>query len=627
MTKIDTESLRTELVQLIQAEPTSSLLTKHLDATSLGRMEAARARLSSPELLVAVIGRQGVGKSSLINALLGRRIAPVDETETTNVVCFYRHATASEQRLIVTFDDGRREQLPLDELGLRELTDEQMNPENRRRVARADVYVDSRLLETGIVLVDTPGVGSLTPTTERVTMEFLPKIALGLFLVGTAPTLLDSEARFLRTTWKQAGSFIFVQNAWSGAEGDVEEARVDNLRKLEEISREEEGGAVRLVVVDVREALARLRGPSSADRSGLRDLQDEVRRHVIGGVELARVTAEGATFAGGVRAARDAVAARLVVLDRADAQNLGEFRDQLDQVEERATTIEREWLSARRGFEDAVEGTLATFDDAINDRLGEVRDAVVELARAREVPASKLGQVFTLRVEDVARRAQKGLERGLEKHVVAVTEAAEGLVDESLGLVSEKLGVGPTSVDAGGAETVEKVGLVVETIGTVGLNLAIATAGYAAVGAIIAGKGVLAALAAGAAAVPGVGWAVAAGVLVAGYGMKKVAETRAVAAIVAQLEGATRTAERSIRKQVREAVRDRRDAIMTTLGERLRAALAQQRGLVEQLRIDREASAAERGLLRARLHEDREQLALLEQRIDSILARATEASS
>src|SRR5688572_3535471 len=51
----------------------------------------ASMRLAEP-LRVAIAGRVKAGKSTLVNALVGERLAPTDAGECTRIVTWYRHA-------------------------------------------------------------------------------------------------------------------------------------------------------------------------------------------------------------------------------------------------------------------------------------------------------------------------------------------------------------------------------------------------------------------------------------------------------------------------------------------------------------------------------------------------------
>src|SRR5512139_540576 len=93
-----------------------------------------RQRLAEP-LRVAVAGRLKAGKSTLVNALIGRRVAPTAVGECTRLVTQFRYGTAD--RVDVVCRDGRRRSLPLDGAG--------MIP-HRLGVSPADVaYVDVTL--------------------------------------------------------------------------------------------------------------------------------------------------------------------------------------------------------------------------------------------------------------------------------------------------------------------------------------------------------------------------------------------------------------------------------------------------------------------------------------------------
>ncbi|MGI9063103.1 MAG: dynamin family protein [Pseudonocardiaceae bacterium] len=110
-------------------------------------------RLGSP-LQVAVVGRVSSGKSTLVNALIGRRVAPTGVGECTRLVTRFRSGTAD--RVDVVLRDGGRRSLPLDADGAVP-ADLGVDP---TAVAHLDVRLTSALLRD-LTVVDTPGLGSV----------------------------------------------------------------------------------------------------------------------------------------------------------------------------------------------------------------------------------------------------------------------------------------------------------------------------------------------------------------------------------------------------------------------------------------------------------------------------------
>ena len=124
-----------------------------------------RRRLSEP-LRAAIAGRLKAGKSTLVNALIGRRVAPTGVGECTRVVTQFRYGTAD--RVDVVRHDGSRRSLPLDESG--------MIPQ-RLGVPRAEIsYVDVALTSDrlrDLIVVDTPGLSSASATVSAGARRFL----------------------------------------------------------------------------------------------------------------------------------------------------------------------------------------------------------------------------------------------------------------------------------------------------------------------------------------------------------------------------------------------------------------------------------------------------------------------
>ena len=77
-----------------------------------------------------------------------------------------------------------------------EFVTEERNPENERQVARVELQVPSRLLEPGVVLVDTPGLGSIYRHNDEEARRALFD-ANGAILVLSADSPLSAQERDL----------------------------------------------------------------------------------------------------------------------------------------------------------------------------------------------------------------------------------------------------------------------------------------------------------------------------------------------------------------------------------------------------------------------------------------------
>lgn len=144
--------------------------------TAAGFAEVLR-RLSAP-LQVAVAGRIKSGKSTLVNALIGRRVAPTAVGECTRLVTRFQYGTVD--RVEVVLKDGSTTVLPFAAdgtipavLGLD--TDE---------VSHLEAYLTNAVLRD-MTVIDTPGVGSLDAASVRRTEA----------LLGSAPAQLDETSR------------------------------------------------------------------------------------------------------------------------------------------------------------------------------------------------------------------------------------------------------------------------------------------------------------------------------------------------------------------------------------------------------------------------------------------------
>jgi GTP-binding protein EngB required for normal cell division len=179
------------------------------------------ARLEDDNFELALFGRVSSGKSSLLNALLGIDVLPVGVNPITAVPTRLRYG--SELKAAVSYGDGRSVAVSFEELS--KLVTEQGNPGNLKNLVRAIVEVPSPRLRHGILLVDTPGLGSLARRGTAETLAYLPSCDLALLLIDAGTPLNDEDIGTLRLLY-EAGipAIVLLSKADLLAEGDLHRA-------------------------------------------------------------------------------------------------------------------------------------------------------------------------------------------------------------------------------------------------------------------------------------------------------------------------------------------------------------------------------------------------------------------
>lgn len=183
-----------------------ALLPQVSERTAAGVREVL-VRLDTP-LQLAVAGRIKSGKSTLVNALIGRRVAPTDVGECTRLVTRFQYGNVD--RIEVVFIDGRRSTIPFApdggipaDLGLDLAT-----------VSHLEAYLTSALL-ADITVIDTPGLGSMDVASVSRTEALLGGAPRGAVAeveqgVQAGGSRLDPVSRFA-VAGAEAVIYVFTQ--------------------------------------------------------------------------------------------------------------------------------------------------------------------------------------------------------------------------------------------------------------------------------------------------------------------------------------------------------------------------------------------------------------------------------
>lgn len=157
------------------------------------------------ELTLMVCGEFKRGKSSFVNALLGQDLCPVAEGIATSAVSIIRYG--EKERAVRHYSELAMDENNEEKLVIRE---EDMSFDQITRFAKGttdeigntmfiELEVHNSLLKDGLVIIDTPGVGSLDPRHLFLTMQALPKADAFFFVTDTGEPMTTTELDFIKS--------------------------------------------------------------------------------------------------------------------------------------------------------------------------------------------------------------------------------------------------------------------------------------------------------------------------------------------------------------------------------------------------------------------------------------------
>jgi small GTP-binding protein len=212
------------------------------------RAERVAKRLAEGRFHVMVVGEFKRGKSTLVNALLGTEVLPTGVLPLTAVMTEVVHG---EEGATVTRLDGDRFDIALEDLT--GYATEAGNPGNERRVERVEVRVPAELLASGVVLVDTPGIGSIHLHNTEVGRASLLEADGAIVVLSADEPLSDEERELLETlSQRRARTFVVVNKADHLDTAELGEVRMFITAKVTDAL----GEAPELYCVAARAALA-----------------------------------------------------------------------------------------------------------------------------------------------------------------------------------------------------------------------------------------------------------------------------------------------------------------------------------------------------------------------------------
>jgi GTP-binding protein EngB required for normal cell division len=165
------------------------------------------AKLAEDRFTLAVVGQFKRGKSSLMNAIMGKNILPTGVLPVTAVVTILRYGVR-DRFMVQRAREFMPGEVPLSDLASYITHDG--NPDNVKSIKRAILESPAPFLKHDFEFVDTPGVGSASDASTAATYEFLGHCDAVLFVTAVEGPMNTVESNLLRAVRDAGASSIVV---------------------------------------------------------------------------------------------------------------------------------------------------------------------------------------------------------------------------------------------------------------------------------------------------------------------------------------------------------------------------------------------------------------------------------
>lgn len=179
----------------------------------LSDIATLRERLEDKTFRLAVVGEFSSGKSTFINAIIGKDVLKHAATETTATVTYIINVPTDDTRINtcdIEYSDGIKKNIPnLEELKKYTTVNSEMNVAEEIRAV--SIYVNFLDVSYPIIIADTPGLNGIADKHRNITINEIKKAHACIYLLSSNGVKLTDQD-FISVLLNYQKRFIFVQN-------------------------------------------------------------------------------------------------------------------------------------------------------------------------------------------------------------------------------------------------------------------------------------------------------------------------------------------------------------------------------------------------------------------------------
>lgn len=378
-----------------------------------------------------VVGEFSRGKSTLVNALLGKQILPADPNPTTVMLNVIREGN-DEGLYYVHYKDGSVKELNRE--GFETITAKEPSPDKTQNeniqelyaaatknslIDYAEIIVNNDFGKLGIDIVDTPGMNDINTVREEVTLNYIPKADAAIIVCSALEPLSKSELKFIKDQLQanQITNLFVAVNYCDLLHTEVDRNRIYNHFKdgLNQIVAPE-----RIKLVSAKKALKykrQLAGENfkktvkSYEESGFDSFESDILEHLAverGAIKLQRFSSILARIHDELVGTTFEMRKQAIMLSRNQLEDqIADIKNKTKELEKRykheLEAVSSKMLKKQADYSKEYEKRLRSMANAAMDKvdayrgndMGELYDRISDtiIAHKRKIESEFLSQI------------------------------------------------------------------------------------------------------------------------------------------------------------------------------------------------------------------------------------------
>lgn len=217
----DFSQKKNEIISLL--DKTIEFYEREQEEDNASAFTSLKKSLSEGEFTIVVVGEFSSGKSTMLNALMHKKILPSETSETTATVNFLRHTqkSPSGEKGKVYYNDGKI--VDIDNTDLDTITKyvSTKGEDVASKISHLDLFLESDFLKDNVTLVDSPGLNGVAEGHREITEQQILKSHASIFMFSSDRPGSKTDFEFIRNLQQKVKTIIFVLN------------KIDSIKKEE----------------------------------------------------------------------------------------------------------------------------------------------------------------------------------------------------------------------------------------------------------------------------------------------------------------------------------------------------------------------------------------------------------